>query len=444
MANRQPYSRLKKGMRYPKGLKDWIVENTDYSYRVTNVSRYVHYIEMFKGKPLRRVFAYRCDSKVFLVKEFMLVKEVARYYDGNQFLGDISASFYSGAKKVYYDGKANRFVMYNNHEWDLSGYMMTDIDQFLIDNNLLYTGWHEYDKTATIKMSFDKYITKYLENPKIELLSKAGLGKWVNYLRYLDTSKKNIHEIFKIREDCVKLLYQDGFGLHELLACRKEKSNDIKKIGERVWLEAIKKQLCTDYRGRHRDIEKSVMNALKQDKTVYYIQQLAKNKHHNWNWLLTNDYTDYLINLNKLGAITDPKALYPADFKKAHDKVAKEVRVAESEKLIAGFIKQYKKYQKYEYKDANFTIKVVSTPEELFTESEKLNHCVRTYAERVANGETEILFIRKNKRLNTPFYTLELQKKKVVQVRGKNNKAPDDDVRMFIADWSKKYKLRYV
>ena len=83
------------------------------------------------------------------------------------------------------------------------------------------------------------------------------------------------------------------------------------------------------------------MNALKQDKTIYYIEKLTKNKHHNW--LLVNDYTDYLINLNKLGAITDPKALYPADFKKAHDKVAKEVRVAESEKLIAGFIKQYKK-----------------------------------------------------------------------------------------------------
>lgn len=441
MVNKQPYSRLKKGMRYPKGLKDWIVENTDYSYRVTNVSRYVHYIQMYEGKPLRRVFAYRCESKVFLEKRWMLVKEIARYYDGNQFLGDISASFYSGAKKVYYEGKADKFVLYNNHEWDLSGYLMTDIDQFLIDNNFLYTGWHEYEKSTKIKMSFDKYLTRYIDNPKIELLSKAGLGKWVNYIRYLDTSKKTLHGIFKIREDCVQLLYQDGFSLNELLACRKEKSNDMKKIDERVWLEWKKKQLCTDYRGRHRDIEKSVMNALKQDKTVYYIDNLTKNKYHNW--LLVNDYTDYLINLNKLGAITDPKALYPKNFNKAHDEAAKQVRIAESEKLIEGFIKQYKKYQKYEYKDANFTIKVVSSPEELFTESEKLNHCVRTYAERVANGETEILFIRKNNRINTPFYTLELQKKKVVQVRGKNNKAPDEEVRLFIENWSKKFRLRY-
>ena len=71
MANKYPYSRLLKGMRYPKGLKDWIIENTDYSYRVTNVSRYVHYIQMFEGKPLRRVFAYRSESKVFMIKKRM-------------------------------------------------------------------------------------------------------------------------------------------------------------------------------------------------------------------------------------------------------------------------------------------------------------------------------------------------------------------------------------
>lgn len=437
MANKYPYSRLLKGMRYPKGLKDWIIENTDYSYRVTNVSRYVHYIQMFEGKPLRRVFAYRSESKVFLVKEFLLVKEVARYYDGNQFLGDIAAHIYSGTKKVYYEGKADKFVMYNNHEWDLSGYMMTDYDMFLEENNLLYTGWNEYQKSSGVQLSFDEYLTRYLNNPKIELLSKTGLGKWVRYLRYLDISKKTLHEIFKIREDCVNLLYQDGFSLYELLACRKLKCNDIEKINERVRLDEKKKQLQREYRGK----EKSIKNVLKQDKTISYLDKLTRNRHQKYLWI--SDYIDYLIDLHKLGAITDPKALYPTNFRKAHEETAKKVKIAESEKLIEGFIKQYKKYQKYEYEDGNFLIKVVTTPEELFNESEKLNHCVRNYAERVANGETEILFIRKNKRKNTPFYTLELKKKNVIQVRGKNNKAPDEDVVTFIKDWTKKYKLRY-
>lgn len=416
---------LRKHWPYPKELKRFIFENTDFQTNPTlRTNRFVDCIEMVEGKPIRRVFGFLSKSKNRKYKD-ILVKEVARYYDHNQYLGGVEAQSLGGGKKCWF-GYRDKFYKYNKHKWWFKCYSMTNNYEFLENNNLKYTGWENYKGS----LSFDEYLTKYLENPKIELLTKAGLGRWIRYLRYLDTSKKAIHEVFKINQDCIPLLYEEKFGLEELFVCRKTKSSDLNYLRQKV---AIKYKIL-DLQRWYGGNDDGIIHVLKQEKTLKYISDKG---------IWTGDYIDYLRDLSKLGAITDSKALYPKKFMKAHQEASKQVVIAESKELMDGFIKSYNKHKKYIYEDSDFIIKPVKEPVELYTESEALNHCVRTYDQDVSKGYTEILFIRKINSQNKPFYTLELKRKKIIQVRGKDNKDPNKKVTEFVQDWANKYKFIY-
>ena len=70
-------------------------------------------------------------------------------------------------------------------------------------------------------------------------------------------------------------------------------------------------------------------------------------------------------------------------------------------------------------------------------EGHALHHCVGSYVERVARQECIILFLRKCEDVAKPFYTIEIQHKKVVQVRGMLNESATPEVEQFISRWQK-------
>ena len=70
----------------------------------------------------------------------------------------------------------------------------------------------------------------------------------------------------------------------------------------------------------------------------------------------------------------------------------------------------------------NYTFILPKELKELKAEGKALKHCVGSYADRVANGETVIVFVRQKRKANNPLYTLEIKDGKIVQLRGKNNK----------------------
>lgn len=79
--------------------------------------------------------------------------------------------------------------------------------------------------------------------------------------------------------------------------------------------------------------------------------------------------------------------------------------------------------------------------EEIKEEGRTLHHCVGTYVERVARGETMILFIRRIEKPAEPFYTMEFRDGKVVQCRGKHNCAMTKEIKAFAMAFEKKMKL---
>lgn len=100
------------------------------------------------------------------------------------------------------------------------------------------------------------------------------------------------------------------------------------------------------------------------------------------------------------------------------------------------------KWSDLEYERDDFIIVAPQTPSELTREGLSLNHCVASYRERVADSQTNILFIREKNNPDKPLYTLEVNNQnRVVQVRGSNNSSPTPNVQSFVESF-KENKLR--
>lgn len=156
-----------------------------------------------------------------------------------------------------------------------------------------------------------------------------------------------------------------------------------------------------------------------------------------------NYYRDYIIDADKLGYdLNDKKVLYPDDLVKAHDEVMKNVEVLRNKEITKKIAKRSKELEKYNFNKYHLMIFPTHSQKELIDESKTLNHCVKSYSNRVANGDTNIFFIRQENKYKEPFVTLELQNNEVIQCRGKNNSKPNDTVISFVNDWCKKFNFK--
>ena len=82
--------------------------------------------------------------------------------------------------------------------------------------------------------------------------------------------------------------------------------------------------------------------------------------------------------------------------------------------------------------------------EDIANEGVKLHHCVKSYIRRVADGETNIVFIRKNTDLEKPFFTVEITNDNTIQqVHGFGNRNADTEPSLteFVEKWAKDKKL---
>lgn len=89
-------------------------------------------------------------------------------------------------------------------------------------------------------------------------------------------------------------------------------------------------------------------------------------------------------------------------------------------------------------KGKGLIIRVPQNAEEIKAEGAALHHCVGTYVEQVARGQTMILFVRKATEPDKPYYTLEWKNNRVVQCRGSHNKDMTSEVKGFVEVFEKK------
>ena len=113
------------------------------------------------------------------------------------------------------------------------------------------------------------------------------------------------------------------------------------------------------------------------------------------------------------------------------------MKYQENKEAWKKFEKRAKKLESMTWERDGLLIRPARTPGELTAEGEALHHCVGGYADRMAAGETVILFIRKAEDPDTPFYTLEYRNGVVVQCRTNHNATytQDEAVKSFVDAW---------
>ena len=125
----------------------------------------------------------------------------------------------------------------------------------------------------------------------------------------------------------------------------------------------------------------------------------------------------------------------------------KEVRNKEEQerlnKLAAKLYDQRK--EKFEYADDNFSIIVPKEMNKITKEGVYLHHCVGGYVNRVAEGRTNILFLRKNEEIDIPFFTIEVSNNnEIIQIHGLYNRwlGNEPEAVKFVINWIHEKNIR--
>lgn len=184
-------------------------------------------------------------------------------------------------------------------------------------------------------------------------------------------------------------------------------------------LKLIRLQEKTDKKGLNEDVFrifsdtlnlfKQISNANRPDIDLYACKDVNE----------LHRYHNMLIEIN----ITD---------KEARNKEEQE----RLNKLAAKLYDQRK--EKFKYADDNFSIVVPKEMNKITKEGVYLHHCVGGYISRVAEGRTNILFLRKNEEIDIPFFTIEINNhNEVIQIHGLYNRwlGNEPDAVKFVIDW---------
>lgn len=149
-------------------------------------------------------------------------------------------------------------------------------------------------------------------------------------------------------------------------------------------------------------------------------------------------WSDYLGMITHGDIKQNRGLLYPRNVKKEHDRLMVMKKTLKDRKLSEKLSQRVKILEELRFSDDNFVIFPLSSSAEFVSESNTLNHCVKTYTERCADGKTNIFGLRRIECPDTPYFTVNIDNNgELIQNRGKNNCAPPKGVKSFVNKWLK-------
>lgn len=175
---------------------------------------------------------------------------------------------------------------------------------------------------------------------------------------------------------------------------------------------------------------------------------------------MAGDWLEYLGWCKALKYDLDNMFIYmPTNFKKVHDRTAKEYqalqnkraaaerrrqealarkRMEQTQKAIEEIFKKNEGTDAFSIEGKGLILKVPKNGDEIKDEGKALHHCVGAYVSQVASGETNIFFVRKAEAPGQPYFTLEYRDNRVVQCRGLHNCDMPAEVKAFVKVFEKK------
>lgn len=390
-------------------------------------SSYVGWLQRIGDDVILRIWAYRRTKKYGL--EY---REVIRATPHNEGLiyRDMYLTYASGYRVVYKPGRAksNSWYGYNYYAYDESDFGKWDwmpkigIRYNILNLDILKDTQYKYCGYSGVGDFLD-YIRLWIKYPETEYLGKMGIRPSVKLLQKAKKDKGFAKYLKKVSETDDKwygvntmiFAYDNGISLENADKFCYEMASARRKM-----------RGMTSIQQAELDYKKVLQYCDKQKCTLYA-------------------YDDYIRACIGIGLdLNDTKNSFPKEFRRMHD-----LRVNQwSSKQTKGKSKEFKKaaklYKKFEISNKKYTILIPDKIRDLQKEGKELDHCVGKmgYDKKMIKGISFIAFVRKSKKPDVPFVTVEygIQDKKVLQCYGYHDSKPEQEVIDFVDDWGKKVK----
>lgn len=397
--------------------------------------RFCDYFQIFKGVCLQRFFALKKTDKIVICCEYGRRLIGGHLYAENLYweYHGMSAATYdiyedsyekwkgSDAEDMTHRGASNNWTLFEN-------VYHFNQDEFFAH---LHTGYEEYKKSAEEEcenpVSMMKYIVRWKTHPEaVEFLSKNGYWRFALHASELNLRGRNFQQIFGLdpqwKNDIKKM------SIDQYRTIKRNKFKNLQEYNEYLRYNAIVLAVNEkDYSGRR-------YFSFTNEEREWVIKK-AQNRHE------VQQYMDYLHMADNLGyPLYRNSVHYPKNIAEAHDKAMHETDVKKNAAREKNYSKYLKELQNYAYSDRKFCIFPAPTVSSLIDESRALNHCVRTYSDKVANGQTSIFYLRTEK--DVPLYTVELKDGIIPQAYGNHDKPISTEAYKFLQKWAEKEKFR--
>ena len=338
----------------------------------------------------------------------------------------------------------------------------------------------------TVALRYEDAISKYIQFPKLEWICKMGLNRLA---RDIINCRYSGNMVGKIREK--------GSTIYEILGLNKVNTRLLQaidgdhyelrllQVAQEIGLQFKPEQLKEYYETFrcNTDLLKQANRKTTLHKIVKYISKESENypigsEGECWQYSymryterddprterkrnMAKDWLEYLRWCRELGYDLDNMFVYmPKNFKKVHDRTAKEYqelvdkkaaaekkrreraakkRMEETKRALEEILGENKELQNaFQIRGKGLLLVVPASAEDIKAEGAALHHCVGTYVDRVARGETNIFFIRKEKEPDKPYFTMEWKDNDIVQCRGLRNCGMPPEVKAFTEAFKKK------
>lgn len=395
-------------------------------------------------------------------KEFLVKSSKLKYYEFNDWIGvvdkykdyyiirhfEVRTYFSSGkldtdiceyARKIYDNSFNKKYEIINHHLLNYLGGSSIVHNGTLFDSNwhyidscycyigddLIYyyenlknlfksTKW-QYSQIWKLAQKEKYFDISYLLNhyvDSIELLIKLGFYRLALCPNAFN-KKGNFEERFGINKEYQSFIKKHNLNINELEILKLIKSKDIKLIKKLSFINS-------DYAFfRDNNIDLKIL--------IQKTDFCANNLH---------EYKDYIIFCKQLHYnLKDKKNLYPTKILESHNKLLNQIETVKNKKINAKIMKRHRSLTKNTFQDKKYIIFPAASMTDLVNESSQQNNCVRTYAEKYAEGICDIYFMRLINDQDNSLVTVEVRDSKIYQQRTKNNEITTASQRKFLKKW---------
>lgn len=402
------------------------------------ITRYYSYLSKNDGELVKITVAVRHKYSKWYYKQVA----VHGIHSDKCFVKDM-AFFYLGGYTTgwFAEGLSKYQKWYEDDEWGWSEDKYFNVYAPTINPEYIHK-LPEYKYSAWEQRQEDifAYLRRYEKYPQLEYLTKAGLQriststtilkrtqKDKKFCKWLMANRKKIQNNFYY-VDVIMKAYTSGQDIDELQRAKK-----------------FKLEL------QHNETYRTLAKTYDEETTKRIVQYVFEQN------ISFPTYRDYLRACEYLELdMTEDKNMFPHDFNHWHDIRSDEYRTAkamkdaqERQKLYEHFALIANKYLMLEHNKKSAYISIIAkSPAELKNEGEALHHCVGRmgYDQKFVREESLIFFIRLKEKPNIPFITVEYSPstRKILQIHGMNNSAPDEATKNYIERTWLPYANRHI